>query len=130
MALMPSVYGGMLEERINKHNADCWLVNTGWIGGPYGVGERISIKYTRTLLNAALDGKLDNVEMRVDPTFGFEVPVACEGVPAEILNPRESWENKDAYDAKANELAQAFISNFESFDGVEDKSISEAGPKN
>jgi phosphoenolpyruvate carboxykinase (ATP) len=128
MALNPSVYAELLEEKINKHNAECWLVNTGWIGGPYGIGERISIKYTRALLNAALEGKLSQVPMRKDPTFGFDVPTECEGVPSEILDPRENWDDKKAYDKKAKELAQAFVENFADFDASEIPELREAGP--
>jgi len=91
----PSVYGNLLKERIAKGNVDCWLVNTGWTGGKYGVGMRMPIKATRALLNAALDGSLKNAEFRKDPYFGFEVPVAVAGVDASILNPRETWADKD-----------------------------------
>ena len=85
---------------------DCWLVNTGWIGGPYGVGNRISIKYTRALLNAALEGKLAKVDFITDPVFGFQIPTSCDGVPAEILNPINSWENKEEYMVKYEALAK------------------------
>jgi phosphoenolpyruvate carboxykinase (ATP) len=129
MALKPSIYAELLEEKIVKHNADCWLVNTGWIGGAYGTGERISIKHTRALLNAALEGKLDKVPMRIDPTFGFEVPTECEGVPSEILDPRENWADKDAYDQKAKDLASRFVENFKEFDAAQIQEILDGGPK-
>ena len=129
MALKPSIYAELLEEKITKNNAECWLVNTGWIGGAYGVGERISIKHTRALLNAALEGKLDDVPMRIDPVFGFEVPTVCEGVPSEILDPRESWADKKAYDKKAKELALSFVENFKEFDAAQIQEVLDAGPK-
>ncbi len=97
----PSVYGNLLRQLIAKHNVDCWLVNTGWTGGKFGTGRRMPIKATRALLDAALSGKLKNQPMRVDATFGFEVPLALEGVDAAILNPRETWADKAAYDAQA-----------------------------
>src|SRR5690606_34331526 len=100
----PSVYGNLLKERINKGGVTCWLVNTGWTGGAYGVGNRMPIKATRALLNAALDGSLNNVEFRVDPNFGFEVPVSVPGVDAALLDPRGTWADKDAYDATAKKL--------------------------
>jgi phosphoenolpyruvate carboxykinase (ATP) len=128
MALNPSVYAELLEEKIIKHKSTCWLVNTGWIGGEYGTGERISIKHTRALLNAALEGKLDDVPMRTDPTFGFDVPTVCEGVPSEILDPRESWADKSAYDQKAKELAGRFKENFKTFEADVEKEVAEAGP--
>ncbi|MDF1535559.1 MAG: phosphoenolpyruvate carboxykinase (ATP) [bacterium] len=129
MALKPSVYAELLEQKITKHKAACWLVNTGWIGGGYGAGERISIQYTRTLLNAALEGKLDNAPMRIDPTFGFEVPAVCDGIPSEILDPRENWKDKSAYDRKAKELANRFVENFKDFDAARIRDVVEAGPK-
>ena len=96
MPLHPSVYAELLKKKIKEHNVDCWLVNTGWIGGPYGVGHRISIKYTRALLNAALDGKLAKVHFTTDPVFGFQIPTECDGVPSEILNPADQWADKAA----------------------------------
>ena len=111
----PSVYAQLLEKKIKANNSTCWLVNTGWTGGPYGVGKRMEIKYTRALLNAALDGVLDEVEMYEDPVFGFQVPVSVSGVPTEVLNPRNTWKNKAAYDAQAQKLARLFEKNFEQF---------------
>ena len=101
MPLHPSEYAKLLARKIEKHHARCWLINTGWTGGPYGVGHRISIKYTRALLNAALDGRLEEVEYAEDPFFGLQVPAACPDVPADILMPRNTWQDKSAYDAKA-----------------------------
>src|SRR3546814_10813907 len=108
----PSVYGNLLKERIAKGNVDCWLVNTGWTGGKYGVGERMPIKATRAQLNAALDGSLKNAEFRTDPCFGFQVPVSVPGVDTAILNPRDTWADKADYDATANRLVRLFIDNF------------------
>ena len=104
----PSVYAGMLGERLDRHGATVWLVNTGWTGGPYGEGHRMPISATRALLHAALSGDLAGVEYRTDPVFGFEVPVAVPGVQTSLLNPRLTWASPTAYDAKATELAQMF----------------------
>ena len=128
MALPPSIYAELLRDKITRYGSKCWLVNTGWIGGPYGVGERISILHTRALLNAALAGKMEDVPMRRDPVFGFDVPTICEGIPPEILDPRESWPDKRAYDAKARELAGLFIDNFKDFDANLIPEVKAAGP--
>jgi phosphoenolpyruvate carboxykinase (ATP) len=125
----PSVYGNLLKDKIAKHQVDCWLVNTGWTGGEFGIGKRMPIKVTRALLNAALDGSLKNAPMVVDPNFGFEVPTACAGVPTEILNPRETWADKAAYDAKARHLVDLFIQNFAKFEDYVDEKIRAAAPK-
>jgi phosphoenolpyruvate carboxykinase (ATP) len=109
----PYRYAEMLKARLLRHGAACWLVNTGWTGGPFGVGKRISIRYTRALLNAALTGKLSGAEFRQDPVFGFEVPVECEGVPAQILDPAASWPNREAYHQKYATLAARFVQNFQ-----------------
>ena len=97
---------------MNQHNANAWLINTGWSGGPYGVGNRMKLRYTRAMLNAALDGELDNVEYTTDERFGFEVPLECPGVPSEVLQPIQTWENPDSYDKTADNLAKMFIENF------------------
>jgi phosphoenolpyruvate carboxykinase (ATP) len=124
----PSVYGNLLKERIAKGGVDCWLVNTGWTGGKYGVGKRMPIKATRALLNAALDGSLKNVEFRKDPYFGFDVPVAVPGVDTSILNPRDTWSDKDEYDATAKKLVNLFIDNFAKFAEHVDQGVKEAAP--
>ncbi|MFW9930132.1 MAG: phosphoenolpyruvate carboxykinase (ATP), partial [Candidatus Thorarchaeota archaeon] len=111
----PYYYANLLIKKVLANNASVWLVNTGWSGGPFGVGKRISIKYTRALLNAALDGKLQKVEYYKDTIFGFDVPKSCEGVPANILNPEETWGNKKAYLQKYRHLASLFIENFKKF---------------
>jgi len=125
----PSVYGNLLKERIAKGGVDCWLVNTGWTGGQYGVGHRMPIKVTRALLNAALDGSLNDAEFRVDPNFGFKVPVAVRGVEGTILNPRETWPDAAAYDATAQKLVSQFIENFAQFADHVDESVRQAAPK-
>lgn len=125
----PSVYAELLGEKIKKHNAECWLVNTGWSGGPYGVGSGMKIQYTRAMLNAALTGKLDDVEYVKDPFFNLNVPVSCEGVPAEVLNPRSTWGDKNAYDETAKKLANMFITNFKEFEEGTAEEIIAAGPK-
>ncbi len=124
----PSVYAELLADKIKEHNSSCWLVNTGWTGGPYGVGKRMEIKYTRALLNAALDGSLENVKMTRDPIFGFMVPDEAPGIPAKILNPRKTWPNPEEYDAQAKKLAVLFNKNFEQFKDKASDSVLAAGP--
>jgi phosphoenolpyruvate carboxykinase (ATP) len=129
MSLHPSVYADMLGERIAKHNVSCWLVNTGWTGGPYGVGHRVEIKYTRAMIKAILEGQLDKVETQEDPVFGIHVPLKVKGVPDEILQPRNTWKNPEAYDEKAKELANQFIENFKEYESNVDKKILDASPR-
>jgi phosphoenolpyruvate carboxykinase (ATP) len=124
----PSVYGNMLRELIAKHGVDCWLVNTGWTGGKFGVGSRMPIKATRALLNAALSGNLKGQPMRIDPIFGFQVPVALDGVDPKILNPRETWADKAAYDAQAKALVDMFQKNFGKFESHVDADVKAAAP--
>jgi phosphoenolpyruvate carboxykinase (ATP) len=128
MSLHPSVYADMLGEKIAKYDVSCWLVNTGWTGGPYGVGHRIEIKYTRTMIKAILEGKLDDVETQADPIFGVHVPLKVKGVPDEILQPRNTWKNQDSYDEKARELAIQFVENFKEYQNNVDKKILDASP--
>jgi phosphoenolpyruvate carboxykinase (ATP) len=124
----PGEYARMLTERLEHQDADVWLVNTGWTGGPYGIGERMNIAHTRSMVRAALDGRLAHVHTRTDPTFGFEVPLRCPDVPPSFLNPRSTWKDHDAYDQSARRLAAMFVANFRSFeDGVSDE-IRAAGP--
>jgi phosphoenolpyruvate carboxykinase (ATP) len=125
----PSVYAQLLADRIANHKAECWLVNTGWTGGPYGVGSRMKIAYTRALLNAALSGDLEKVEMRPDPVFRFQVPSEAPGVPKEVLNPRNTWSSPADYDAQSKKLAVLFHKNFEQFKDQTPKKVFEAGPK-
>ncbi|HMC91967.1 MAG TPA: phosphoenolpyruvate carboxykinase (ATP), partial [Allosphingosinicella sp.] len=125
----PSVYGNLLKERIAKGGVTCWLVNTGWTGGKYGVGSRMPIKATRALLNAALDGSLNGVEFRTDENFGFEVPVSVPGVDTAILDPRGTWADKGAYDAAAAKLVKLFIDNFAKFESHVDAGVRDAAPR-
>ncbi|NMA96574.1 MAG: phosphoenolpyruvate carboxykinase (ATP), partial [Phyllobacteriaceae bacterium] len=126
MPLHPTVYGEMLAERLRKSGAQTWLLNTGWTGGGHGVGKRIDIASTRRLLTAALDGALDTVEMRVDPLFGFEVPLNVQGVDAKLLDPRQTWADGESYDAQAAKLVELFRKNFEKFGPEAD---AKAGPQ-
>lgn len=125
----PSEYGSLLRALIAENEVSCWLVNTGWTGGAYGVGNRMPIKATRTLLSAALNGDLDGVDMRTDPNFGFMVPIAVEGVEASILNPRETWADKSGYDAQAAKLSSMFRDNFEKFSDHVDLEVNDAAPR-
>jgi len=129
MARHPSVYGNLLKERIAKGGVDCWLVNTGWTGGKYGVGSRMPIKATRALLNAALDGSLKAAEFRTDPNFGFKVPVSVPGVDTKILDPRETWVDKAAYDVTAAKLVDQFVENFAQFADHVDEGVRQSAPK-
>ena len=124
----PSVYGNLLRKKIAETGVNCWLVNTGWTSGEYGVGHRMPIKATRALLHAALDGSLNDAEMRIDENFGFAVPTVVEGVDTSILTPRETWADKTAYDTKAQYLVELFIKNFETFADYVDDSVNAAAP--
>ena len=125
----PGVYARMLADRLAEHDVAVWLVNTGWTGGPFGVGQRMGIDHTRTMVRAALNGLLAGVATETDPNFGVEVPTSVPGVPAEILRPRDTWPDPAAYDAKARELAAMFADNFASYaDGVS-PAVRDAGPK-
>jgi phosphoenolpyruvate carboxykinase (ATP) len=124
----PSVYGNMLRALIAQHEVDCWLVNTGWTGGKFGVGRRMPIKVTRSLLNAVLSGALKMQPMRTDPVFGFQVPTALPGVDPAILNPRETWVDKPAYDAQARALVDMFGKNFAKFEVHVDAEVKAAAP--
>lgn len=128
MVKHPFEYAEMLKARMLKHDARCWLVNTGWVGGRFGVGKRISIRHTRNLLNAALDGKLDKVKYRKDMLFGFEVPLSCPDVPEDVLEPANSWGDKDEYWKKYDALAARFIENFKLFQEGCPQDVIEAGP--
>lgn len=129
LPLHPTEYADMLGEMMKKHNVNIWLVNTGWSGGAYGTGSRIKLRYTRAMVSAALDGKLDGVEFSSDPIFNLSMPVAVPEVPSEILNPRNTWTDKTAYDTKANQLAQYFNDNFEKYKEGANEEILAAAPK-
>jgi phosphoenolpyruvate carboxykinase (ATP) len=129
MVLHPGVYADLLGKKIEQHKAACWLVNTGWSGGPYGVGERMKIKYTRAMIRAILNGTLADVETTPDPVFGVGVPASCPDVPGEVLVPRNTWADKAAYDEKAHHLARLFNENFKKYsDGVSEE-VRAAAPK-
>ncbi|KRB63001.1 phosphoenolpyruvate carboxykinase [ATP] [Rhizobium sp. Root708] len=124
----PSEYGNLLKDLIGRHDVECWLVNTGWTGGAYGTGKRMPIKATRTLLAAALAGDLGKADFRVDPNFGFAVPVAVPGVDTAILDPRATWQDAIAYDAQASKLVTMFIENFAKFESHVDGGVRDAAP--
>ena len=113
----PEVYGRMLSDLIARFGSDCWLVNTGWSGGQYGVGKRMSIRHTRALISAALDGSLARVPFRTEPFFGLSIPQQVPGIPAEVLDPRQSWQDQAAYDKTARDLVARFEKNFAGFEG-------------
>lgn len=124
----PSVYAGLLGRKLKEHGTHVWLVNTGWTGGGYGEGSRIKLAYTRAMVRAALAGKLDNVETTEDPIFGLHIPTHVPNVPDEVLRPRNTWKDKDAYDAQARKLAGMFRDNFEQFTGDVPAAVRNAGP--
>jgi phosphoenolpyruvate carboxykinase (ATP) len=129
MALHPTVYAKLLGEKIAQHEVACWLINTGWTGGPYGVGHRMPIKQTRAMVTAALQGDLDDVATTPDPIFQVLVPESCPGVPPEVLNPRHTWEDKRAYKAQASKLAKLFAANFKQFEGEAEADVRAAAPR-
>jgi len=124
----PFVYADILKRKIERHGVTCWLLNTGWVGGPFGIGKRISIQYTRLLLNAALDGSLSDMDYGIDPIFGFEVPKSCPGIPESIMNPSKSWSDEEEYIKKYRALASRFIDNFRKFHDTTPSDIIAAGP--
>ncbi len=128
MALHPSVYAKMLGERIAKHNVQCWLVNTGWTGGPYGVGHRMEIAHTRAMIRAILNGELNEAATFTDPVFGLHIPETVRDVPDEVLNPRNTWKDSQSYDEKAWGLAAQFVENFKQYEDAVDKEILSASP--
>jgi phosphoenolpyruvate carboxykinase (ATP) len=129
LPLHPGKYAQMLGKKMQENNVNVWMINTGWTGGPYGIGNRMKLKFTRAMITAALEGELDTMITEKHPVFGVAVPVACPGVPSDILNPRNTWSDKNAYDEKAKYLAGLFIKNFEKYaDGVS-KEILAAAPK-
>ena len=125
----PSEYGNLLKNLIHKYDVNCWLVNTGWSGGEYGVGERILLKHTRSMISAILNGELDDVEYSNHVVFGLKMPTSCPNVPSEILSPKNTWTDKDAYNSKANELAEEFNKNFTQFSENANDEILDAAPK-
>jgi phosphoenolpyruvate carboxykinase (ATP) len=128
MVWEPNVYARLLGERIAEHKVHVWLVNTGWTGGPYGVGARMKINHTRAMITAALSGQLDAVGVDVDPIFKLAVPKSCPGVPADVLTPRKTWTDQAAYDAQARKLAAMFAENFKGFAATATDEVKKAGP--
>lgn len=129
MVLHPGVYADLLGKKMAEHNAACWLVNTGWSGGPYGVGHRMKISHTRAMIRAILNGSLANVETKPDPIFGVNVPVSCPEVPTEVLQPRNTWSDKQAYDQKAHDLARRFNDNFKKYESGVSETVRAVAPK-
>ena len=129
LPMHPNVYAKLLGEKIAKHSAKVWLVNTGWTGGPYGIGRRMAIAHTRAMIAAALAGRLDDVSYRKDSVFNMDVPATCPGVPEGVLDPRSTWSNPQAYDAQAGKLARMFVDNFKTFEKDVAPSVKEAGPR-
>jgi phosphoenolpyruvate carboxykinase (ATP) len=129
LPLHPAAYADLLGKKLRKSKANVWLINTGWSGGPYGVGQRMKLKYTRAMITAALNGQLDKVDFAAHPVFGVDVPQTCPDVPAELLNPRNTWADPAAYDAKAKALANQFIENFKKYEDGASDAIKGAGPR-
>jgi phosphoenolpyruvate carboxykinase (ATP) len=129
LPLAPSVYARLLGEKIRDHDVQVWLLNTGWTGGPFGVGKRFSLPYTRAMVQAVLDGGLEGVPMRLDPVFQVTVPTHCPGVPDELLDPRRTWSNSAAYDEQAARLVERFAANFATYAEEASDAVRAAGPK-
>jgi phosphoenolpyruvate carboxykinase (ATP) len=129
LPLPPGVYAKFLGEKIARHGVDVWLVNTGWTGGPYGVGSRMKIGHTRAMIHVALSGGLDNATFQIDPIFNLAVPTTVPGVPTDILTPRHTWPDAADYDAQARKLARMFVENFRSFEASVGPEVVAAGPR-
>jgi phosphoenolpyruvate carboxykinase (ATP) len=129
MVLHPGVYADLLGKKMAQHDAACWLINTGWSGGPYGVGKRMKIGYTRAMIRAILEQKLAKIETSPDPIFGLNVPISCPDVPVEILQPRNTWADKEAYDRQARDLARRFNENFRKYEAGVSESVRAVAPK-
>ena len=119
----------MLGEKMEDNDVNVWLINTGWSGGEYGTGDRIQLKYTRAIITAALEGQLNDVDFTEDEVFGLQMPTSCPGVPEEILNPKNTWTDKEAYDKKAQILAKSFVANFKQYESGASEEILSASPK-
>jgi phosphoenolpyruvate carboxykinase (ATP) len=128
LPLHPTKYAEMLGRKMEENEVNIWLINTGWTGGAYGVGKRISLKYTRAMITAALSGVLNNVGYRKHSIFGAEMPLTCPGVPSEILSPRETWKDDKAFYKQANDLARRFNKSFEKFESYASDEIMSGGP--
>jgi phosphoenolpyruvate carboxykinase (ATP) len=125
----PMLYAEMLRRKMERYGATAWLLNTGWVGGPYGVGRRISIRYTRAMLSAALNGQLDGVEYYTDPLFGFTVPTSCPDVPSDVFYPAQAWPSEQQYWNKYTQLARRFVDNFRKTAPDAPPEIAAAGPR-
>ncbi|MFT6982337.1 MAG: phosphoenolpyruvate carboxykinase (ATP) [Crocinitomicaceae bacterium] len=129
MPLHPAKYAELLGKKLEGTNIKVWLINTGWSGGSYGTGERMKLKYTRAMITAAMTGQLDNVEFKNQPIFELAMPTSCEGVPSEILNPKDTWADKSKFDEVANNLANQFVKNFAQYENGSSEAILSAAPK-
>lgn len=128
MTLHPTRYADLLKEKMQKHGTNVFMVNSGWSGGPYGVGKRMSIKTTRTCVDAIIEGSINDSTFHKDPIFGFEVPESLPGVDSHVLDPKSTWPNPEEYDAAANNLAQMFVDNFKKYEGVGSEDYTQYGP--
>ncbi|MGD8552584.1 MAG: phosphoenolpyruvate carboxykinase (ATP), partial [Anaerolineales bacterium] len=129
MPMHPKVYADLLGEKAEKHGAQVWLVNTGWTGGPYGQGHRMKLAHTRRMVEAAITGELDEVELEIEPFFGLHVPLHVESIPDQVLHPRQTWDDPKAYDQQVKKLAVMFRDNFKQFEAEVDHAITAAGPQ-
>jgi phosphoenolpyruvate carboxykinase (ATP) len=128
MVWHPSKYAELLAQKMEEHSSRAWLVSTGWTGGPPGVGSRMKLKYTRSIIDAIHNGDLENIVTRADPIFKLAVPISCHGVPDALLNPRKTWNDVEAYDQQARKLANLFVANFEKYREGSSDAIINAGP--
>jgi phosphoenolpyruvate carboxykinase (ATP) len=129
LPLHPTKYAELLGQKMKEHNVNVWLINTGWSGGSYGVGSRIKLRYTRSMITAAMKGQLDNIEYKTHQVFGLAMPTVVPDVPTELLHPRATWSSAEAYDATANKLAAAFVKNFQKYADNASPEILAAAPK-
>ncbi|HAH35247.1 MAG TPA: phosphoenolpyruvate carboxykinase (ATP), partial [Algoriphagus sp.] len=129
LPLHPTAYASLFGEKMEKYETNVWLINTGWTGGPYGVGSRMKLAYTRAMITAALEGSLESVDFKPHAVFGFEVPQSCPNVPSEVLNPRSTWNNPADYDKQASDLAKSFVQNFKQFESYASEDILAGAPK-
>jgi phosphoenolpyruvate carboxykinase (ATP) len=129
MTLHPTRYADLLQEKLDKHGSHAYLVNSGWSGGPYGVGERMSIKDTRACIDSILNGSIEDATFRKDPVFGFDVPTSLPGIDSSVLDPKSTWADKDAFDETAKKLAQMYVDNFKKYEGKGSVDYTQFGPK-
>lgn len=129
MTLHPTAYADLLQKKLDTHGTNCYLVNSGWAGGPYGEGERMSIKTTRTCIDAILDGSIEHADFKQDPNFGFQVPIALRGVSPDVLDIRNTWNDPEQYDQQAKKLGQMYVENFKKYEGKGATDYSKFGPR-